>query len=158
MMGNSTLAYDKEQAKVAAGANRRGALMADGLRPAIALTGLATIMVIACGGSASKAAEFDGIWTIYMPVTNLDECGGKPFRSFVAIVSDGTIGPHMQQTSSTLVLEGRVSRGGQVVANGWRGDDRGSATGQLGAETGEGNWKLSTRNCFGYWKAKKVRR
>jgi hypothetical protein len=131
--------------------------MANG-RPAIALVGLATTVAIACGGSASNAAEFDGLWKIHLPVNNLNECGGKPFHRYIAIVRGGTISPHMEMTSSTIVLVGRVSPGGRVVAEGLRGADRGSATGQLGAEKGEGNWKLSTRNCYGYWKADKIGR
>jgi hypothetical protein len=130
--------------------------MANGLRPAIALAGLATIMVVACGGSASKAADFNGLWKIYLPVTNIEQCGGKPFRTYIAIVRGGSIGPYTEMTSSSLVLVGRVSPEGRVVAEGRRDDDRGSATGQLGAQEGEGIWKLSTRNCNGYWKAKKI--
>jgi hypothetical protein len=130
--------------------------MANGLRPAIVLAGLATIVVIACGGSASIAAEFDGLWKIHLPVENPNECGGKPFHSFIAIVRKGTIGPHTEMTSSNIVLVGRVTPEGRVVASGMRGDDRGSATGQLGADKGEGTWKLNTRNCHGYWKAEKI--
>jgi hypothetical protein len=129
--------------------------MGDGLRSTV-LAGLATIVIVAWGGSASNAAEFDGLWKIHLPVSNLNECGGKPFHKYIAIVRGGTIGPYMEMTSSAIILVGRVSPGGQVVAEGRKGDDRGSATGQLGADKGNGTWKLNTRNCYGYWQAEKI--
>ena len=101
--------------------------------------------------SSQARSSYDGLWSVLI-ITEQGTCD-RGYRYALRIAQDRVT--HADPSSSSFVVNGRVTGAGHIRVSVARGDQSANATGRLSRNAGTGRWRSSNGECSGIWTAER---
>jgi len=116
---------------------------------------LALIVMTSAGVGPSRAADFDGAWSVLIQ-TESGDCD-RAYRYPVRVQNGRVVYNPDPGFGGSFTISGRVDRAGRVEVSVRRGDQAAFGRGRLEGDSGTGTWSGSSpsNRCAGSWTAER---